>query len=85
MLENTCQDCEERAVGCHSTCQRYLKAKMKHDLVNKKLQAYRQTFIAHATFKKDLTQGNVRMEVSDSRRGKRKNWIPNEGLADKER
>lgn len=26
-----CKDCEERHVGCHGTCERYLEAKSRHD------------------------------------------------------
>lgn len=26
-----CRDCEERYVGCHSTCEKYIEAKKKHD------------------------------------------------------
>lgn len=29
----TCKNCEDRTVGCHSTCERYIKAKAEHDAI----------------------------------------------------
>lgn len=28
----TCKDCQDRAIGCHSVCERYIKQKAEHDL-----------------------------------------------------
>ena len=29
-----CHYCEDRVVGCHSTCEKYIEAKAKHDAIN---------------------------------------------------
>ena len=29
-----CRYCEDRVVGCHSTCEKYIEAKAKHDEIN---------------------------------------------------
>ena len=31
-----CRYCDDRVVGCHSTCERYMDAKAKHDEINKR-------------------------------------------------
>jgi hypothetical protein len=31
MVVFPCQRCENRKIGCHSTCQKYLEAKGKHE------------------------------------------------------
>lgn len=33
MVNNTCKDCPDREVGCHSTCEKYKKWKEEHDRV----------------------------------------------------
>ena len=35
-MNNGCKGCENRKVGCHSTCERYLKWKNGVDIKNKK-------------------------------------------------
>ena len=29
-----CRYCDDRVVGCHSTCEKYIEAKAKHDEIN---------------------------------------------------
>ena len=31
-----CRYCDARVVGCHSTCEKYIEAKAKHDEINKR-------------------------------------------------
>ena len=31
-----CRYCDDRVVGCHSTCEKYIEAKAKHDEINKR-------------------------------------------------
>lgn len=31
-----CHYCEDRVVGCHSHCDKYIRAKAKHDAINKR-------------------------------------------------
>lgn len=37
-----CRNCEDRHVGCHSTCEKYLEAKDKHDTYTKRVQRSRE-------------------------------------------
>ena len=37
-----CKDCEERHVGCHSECERYLKAKDEHETYTKRVQRLKE-------------------------------------------
>lgn len=29
-----CRYCDDRVIGCHSTCEKYIEAKAKHDEIN---------------------------------------------------
>lgn len=31
MKENTCQHCEEKYIGCHDRCEKFLEASRKHE------------------------------------------------------
>jgi len=33
-----CKDCTDRHVGCHSTCEPYLKIKKEHQTINEKIR-----------------------------------------------
>ena len=35
-----CVDCTKRELGCHSTCEEYLKQKAKRDEMNEKRRAF---------------------------------------------
>ena len=35
---NCCHNCEDRVVGCHSTCKKYIEDKLKNDEIRKKEQ-----------------------------------------------
>ena len=37
-LFNDCKDCKDRYAGCNAVCEKYLKAKLKHDEFNKKVK-----------------------------------------------
>ena len=37
MAAFTCKDCTDRHIGCHDTCEKYIKEKMDHDLYKEKL------------------------------------------------
>lgn len=39
---NSCKDCLERTVGCHTTCQRYIKAKEQRDAERKRSKLERE-------------------------------------------
>lgn len=30
-MNSVCKDCKERTVGCHSTCERYIKVKTQYE------------------------------------------------------
>lgn len=32
MINAPCKDCENRHVGCHSTCEAYIEAKRQHNI-----------------------------------------------------
>ena len=38
MIDAPCKGCEERHVGCHSKCERYLKEKEKRNAVSEALK-----------------------------------------------
>lgn len=38
MIKAPCRDCETRAAGCHSTCERYKEYKSKVDTAREKKQ-----------------------------------------------
>ena len=40
MMKATCKDCPDRAVGCHSSCERYLEAKAEHEKREADKRAY---------------------------------------------
>ena len=35
MSKNKCLNCTERYIGCHDTCERYLKFKTERELISK--------------------------------------------------
>lgn len=37
-IANTCQNCEERHLKCHATCQKYLDAKAENERVKQSMQ-----------------------------------------------
>jgi hypothetical protein len=44
----SCKDCTERVVGCHSTCEKYLKEKAEYAEENKKIykEHYKENIMA---------------------------------------
>lgn len=55
----TCKDCTERAFGCHSKCERYLKAKARQQLANALKQKRDEKYPRHATFTKAVYNGKI--------------------------
>lgn len=53
----TCKGCEERKVGCHSTCEKYLKAKARHELAKKLRQNRDKEYPRHTATKIDYIDG----------------------------
>jgi hypothetical protein len=43
-MSYTCKGCEERHVGCHATCEKYLAAKAERDAMNESLRKENQTY-----------------------------------------
>ena len=39
-----CKDCQERSVGCHSTCERYLEARAAHEKHEAQLKLNREFY-----------------------------------------
>lgn len=39
---NTCYQCKDRFVGCHSSCERYINAKKLHDEEQSKFRSEKQ-------------------------------------------
>ena len=37
----SCHNCEERYIGCHAECEKYIKAKQEHDEVKLKIEESR--------------------------------------------
>lgn len=54
-----CKDCEERYVGCHSTCEKYLQEKEKYGEHRDKIRKNRS---AEADIKGAITSGVRRMQ-----------------------
>ena len=42
VFPSCCKDCQNRAVGCHSTCEEYHEAKTKYDSDNQQIKRDRQ-------------------------------------------
>ena len=38
MSINSCKDCKDRHVGCHSTCEKYINAKKEYDELQEKIK-----------------------------------------------
>ena len=38
MRISVCKDCTDRKVGCHSTCERYIQDKARHDQLRKEIR-----------------------------------------------
>lgn len=55
----TCKDCAERTVGCHSKCERYLKAKARQHLINELRHRREQKYPDHITFTKELHHNKI--------------------------
>lgn len=43
-MSYSCKGCEERHVGCHATCEKYLAAKAERDAMNESLRKENQTY-----------------------------------------
>ena len=57
-----CRECEERHIGCHSTCEKYLKAKDEHETYSKMIQRNRdqQTILYRHKIKSMTRENNKR-------------------------
>jgi len=53
---HVCRDCPDRTVGCHASCERYLRARAKQDLVNLCRMKEEQKYPAHASFHKGMNK-----------------------------
>lgn len=51
---NCCKDCNERRVGCHSSCEVYINMKKKHDEIKEKIRKskYREYELNSVSIKK---------------------------------
>lgn len=58
-MVQTCKGCPDREVGCHSRCEKYLKAKARQDLVNRLRQKREEKYPAHITFTKEIHHSKV--------------------------
>lgn len=38
MSINSCKNCKDRHVGCHSTCEKYINAKKEYDELQEKIK-----------------------------------------------
>lgn len=83
-MDNTCQNCPDRSTGCHGKCLKYLKARMKQDIANKKRFEENDLRTSHITYCKDISKGQRR--ISDAfRTRRRKDWVnPNEVRRDED-
>ena len=53
MKTDTCRECTKRHVGCHSTCQDYIKFRQELDEVNKKIRKERlMDYLSKPTIKR---------------------------------
>lgn len=41
MAVSCCRYCEERELGCHSKCEKYITAKAEHDRINEEMRKAR--------------------------------------------
>lgn len=56
MSINSCKDCKDRHVGCHSTCEKYINAKKEYDELQEKIKKskYRENDLNFVSSKKHI-------------------------------
>ena len=56
MSINSCKDCKDRYVGCHSTCEKYINAKKEYDELQEKIKKskYRENDLNFVSSKKHI-------------------------------
>lgn len=56
MSINSCKDCKDRHVGCHSTCEKYINAKKEYDELQEKIKKskYRENDLNFVSSKKHM-------------------------------
>lgn len=57
MSINSCKDCKDRHVGCHSTCEKYINAKKEYDELQEKIKKskYRENDLNFVSSKKHMS------------------------------
>lgn len=57
MSINSCKDCKDRYVGCHSTCEKYINAKKEYDELQEKIKKskYRENDLNFVSSKKHMS------------------------------
>lgn len=53
---NSCKDCKDRHVGCHSTCEKYINAKKEYDELQEKIKKskYRENDLNFVSSRKHI-------------------------------
>lgn len=51
-----CIDCQDREVGCHSTCERYIKAKADYEEKNSKRKERENTYAELDSYSVDVRE-----------------------------
>lgn len=54
MKIKSCLNCEDRYIGCHATCERYLSEKEELEASKRQLREARQGFMEAEWFKRDM-------------------------------
>ena len=56
MSINSCKDCKDRHVGCHSTCEKYINAKKEYDELQEKIKKskYRENDLNFVSSRKHI-------------------------------
>lgn len=57
MSINSCKDCKDRYIGCHSTCEKYINAKKEYDELQEKIKKskYRENDLNFVSSKKHMS------------------------------
>lgn len=67
---HVCKDCTERTVGCHGSCEKYLRARAKQDLINLCRFKVEDRYPQHFKFYKKTDSGLPKSGVYSHKRRK---------------
>ena len=67
-LRFSCKDCDKRSVGCHATCEDYIRQKVDHEDLKEQIYQAKKTYYDAVSAS---AEGVMRMKKRRNRHGKR--------------